>query len=45
LETFGSGGQDAWGGEYEEVLDFGGDEKDANVIGIGYDVDERKEVK
>lgn len=32
LETSGSGGEDSWGGEYEEVLDVRGNEKDADVI-------------
>jgi hypothetical protein len=31
VEAFGSRGQDARGGEYEAVLEFGGDEEDAYV--------------
>lgn len=31
MEAFGSGGENAGGGEYETVLEFGGDEEDANV--------------
>jgi hypothetical protein len=31
VEAFGPGGRDVGGGEYEEVLDGGGDEKDAYV--------------
>lgn len=35
MEAFGSGGQDAGGGEYEGVLDIGGDEEDAYVEDVG----------
>jgi hypothetical protein len=44
VDAFGSGGQDAGGGEYEEVLDEGGDEEDADVRrekgGGGYDLEQ-----
>jgi hypothetical protein len=32
METFGSGGEDPWGGQHEKVLDFRRDEEDANVV-------------
>jgi len=32
VEAFGPGGGDVGGGEYEEILDQGGDEEDAYVI-------------
>lgn len=33
MDAFGSGSEDAGGGEYEEVLDVGGNEEDAYVKG------------
>lgn len=35
MDAFGAGGEDAGRGEYEEVLECGGDEEDADVEGKG----------